>query len=152
MQKTLALFLFIFTSVLTTQAQRPASPKAGLLRGPYLQAASTNSIVIRSRTDVLTRGIVHCGTDRQLLDRNSQDTILVTEHKVKLEGLQPNTKYYYTIGSFKDTLQGGADNYFVTLPIPVATPEPGKETLYRIAAVGDCGNNSVNQRSVRDAL
>ncbi|HEY4287612.1 MAG TPA: metallophosphoesterase family protein [Puia sp.] len=153
MQKRSAFFFSFFLLTLVSSAQRPVSHiKAILLRGPYLQAATTNSIVIRWRTDVLTRGIIHFGTEHQLLDRNEKDSILVTEHKIRLEGLQPNTKYYYSIGSFKDTLQGGPDNYFVTLPIPVAEPEPGKETLYRIAAIGDCGNNSVNQRSVRDAL
>jgi 3',5'-cyclic AMP phosphodiesterase CpdA len=70
----------------------------------------------------------------------------VTEHKVKLTGLEPRTRYYYSIGSRQDTLQNGPDNYFVTLPLP------GAESLYRIAAVGDCGNNSINQRSVRDQL
>jgi hypothetical protein len=72
-----------------------------------------------------------------LLDRNSKDTILVTEHKVKLEGLQSNTKYYYTIGSFKDTLQAGPDNYFIILPTPVPGPplsleqQQGNRTQHR---------------------
>ena len=147
MQKKPALLLLCFLSVLFVQAQRPTGPShAVLLRGPYLQAATSTSIVIRWRTDVLTRGVVQFGKTLGNPDRSAQDSILVTEHKVLLTGLEPDTKYYYTIGAYKDSLQSGADDYFVTLP------RPGTEALYRIAAVGDCGNNSVNQRSVRDAL
>ncbi len=147
MYKTLILVFILSFFAAESPAQRPVSAiKAVLLRGPYLQAASPNSIIIRWRTDVLTRGIVHFGKDRALLDRNEKDTILISEHMIRLQNLEPGTKYFYSIGSFKDTLQIGAGNYFVTLPTP------GTEALYRIAAVGDCGNNSVNQRSVRDQL
>ncbi len=142
MQKILALIILLF-SVSLLHAQRP---RAVLLRGPYLQAATPTSIVIRWRTDVLTRGIVHFGRTMGQPDRDEQDSVLVTEHKIRLTGLEPGTKYYYAIGSYKDTLQIGAGDYFVTLPTP------GSEALYRIAAVGDCGNNSVNQRAVRDQL
>ncbi|MBS1660441.1 MAG: metallophosphoesterase family protein [Bacteroidetes bacterium] len=149
MQKTVALLLslILITTHIHSQTLRTTS-KVGstLLRGPFLQAATPNSIVIRWRTDVLSRGIVHFGKTLEKLDRNAQDTVLVTEHKIKLDNLEPNTKYFYTIGSYRDSLQGGPNNYFFTLPTP------GTEALYRIAAVGDCGNNSVNQRSVRDAL
>src|ERR1700753_2108282 len=104
MQKKFALIISLLLLVQLAHAQRYVSPiKANLLRGPYLQAASPTSIVIRWRTDVLTRGIVHFGTNPELLDRNAQDTVLVTEHQLKLKGLEPNTKYYYSIGSFKDT-------------------------------------------------
>jgi hypothetical protein len=132
---------------LVTRAQRPNSRSTEtLLRGPYLQAATPTSIVIRWRTDVLARGIVRFGAGPGHLDRNVRDTTLVTEHKIKLTGLDPSTKYYYAIGSFLDTLAAGTDDYFTTLPTA------GSEALYRIAAVGDCGNNSVNQRAVRDQL
>jgi acid phosphatase type 7 len=128
-------------------AQRPTDRSQDvLLRGPYLQAATSTSIVIRWRTDVLTRGIVRFGKTAGMLDRNAQDTVIVTEHKIKLTGLEPGKKYYYSIGSFFDTLHSGSGDYFVTLP------PAGEEALYRIAAVGDCGNNSVNQRAVRDQL
>src|ERR1700679_3792203 len=100
MQKKPALFLLCFLSVLFVQAQRPTGPShAVLLRGPYLQAATSTSIVIRWRTDVLTRGVVQFGKTLGNLDRSAQDSILVTEHKVLLTGLEPDTKYYYTIGA-----------------------------------------------------
>jgi hypothetical protein len=101
----------------------PPPARTSCLRGPYLQAATPTSIVIRWRTDVLTRGIVRFGKTAGQLDRNAQDTVLVTEHKVRLTGLEPGTKYYYSIGSFIDTLHSGPGDYFVTLP-PVGRRSP----------------------------
>jgi hypothetical protein len=144
--KFILLITFLpFTFLLHAQ-QPSAGSHSVLLRGPYLQAATSTSIVVRWRTDVLNRGIVHFGKTPGQLDRNVQDSVLVTEHRISLTGLEPGTKYYYSIGSFKDSLQSGPNDYFMTLP------PPGTEALYRIAAVGDCGNNSVNQRAVRDQL
>jgi acid phosphatase type 7 len=125
---------------------RRPGPQANLLRGPYLQVATAHSIVVRWRTDDLTRGLVRYGTAAGQLDKVAVDSLLVTEHKIKLMGLAPGTKYFYSIGSWQDTLQSGPGNYFVTLPVP------GAIGSYRIAAIGDCGNNSVNQRNVRDQV
>jgi len=129
-----------------SHAQHPPRPQANLLRGPYLQVATPHSIVIRWRTDALVRGVVHYGTTLGQLNKTAQDSLLVSEHKIRLEGLEPGTKYYYSIGAWKDTLQIGPDNYFSTLPLP------GTEGFYRVGVVGDCGNNSINQRNVRDQL
>src|SRR6186713_2377849 len=144
--KKFALITALFAVSLSVLAQRPVRPRANLLRGPYLQVATPNSIVIRWRTDALVRGTVRYGASPDQLTQTAQDTVLVSDHKIKLQGLSPSTKYYYSIGSYRDTLQTGPDNYFATLPLP------GTERLYRVAVVGDCGNNSINQRNVRDQL
>lgn len=151
MQKIVVLLLtlapFLSHAQESTPAkQRPFSPHPNLLRGPYLQVATSSSIVVRWRTDVLVKGMVRYGSSPEHLDLTATDSMQATEHKVKLTGLAPRTRYYYSIGSRLDTLQNGQDNYFVTLPIP------GTESLYRIGVVGDCGNNSINQRNVRDQL
>jgi len=143
---TSLLLIGSFVSSNSIMAQAPPRPQASLLRGPYLQVATSNSMVIRWRTDVLTKGVVRFGADPGKLEITATDSALATEHRVKLRGLSPRTKYYYSIGSWQDTLQGGPGNYFFTLPTP------GTEGLYRIAAIGDCGNNSINQRNVRDQL
>jgi len=120
---------------------------ARLIRGPYLQVATHNSIIIRWRTDALTRSVVNFGTDENELSMRTEDAALTFEHKVKLTGLNPRTKYYYSIGGGTgDTLQTGRDNYFQT------PPKPGTEGSYRIGVFGDCGNNSTNQRLVRDQV
>lgn len=118
--------------------------KTVLTRGPYLQAATNISIVVRWRTDVLNRSRVRYGTTDGQLDRKVDDSSLVTEHIVQLKGLAPGAKYFYSIGDFRDSLQGNSDNYFYTLPVP------GENGVYRVGVFGDCGNNSPNQVQVRD--
>jgi hypothetical protein len=102
-------------------------------------------MIVRWRTDAMTRSVVAYGSKEDQLTMKAEDPTLTFEHKVKLTGLTPHTKYYYAVGGGSgDTLQKGADNYFVTMPVP------GTEGSYRIGVFGDCGNNSTNQRSVRD--
>jgi hypothetical protein len=151
MKKTLSGCMLMLTLVLLSMAvnaqERKPSVTASLLRGPYLQVATNNSIVIRWRTNTLTRSVVTYGTSVEKLDHTTEDSTLTFEHKVKLTGLTPRTKYYYSIGGgYGDTLQIGAANHFVTLPVP------GTEGPYRIGVFGDCGNNSSNQRIVRDQV
>ncbi len=141
-----ALSLLIWATVVPlTSCSQKQHPE--LIRGPYLQQASPTTVLVRWRTDALCRSRVRFGTSAGNLQQTSDDLALVTEHKVLLKDLQPSTRYYYSIGSIKDTLQGDTANYFYTLP-PQATAD---QTL-RIAALGDCGNNSVNQRDCRDKM
>ncbi|HEX7846251.1 MAG TPA: metallophosphoesterase family protein, partial [Chitinophagaceae bacterium] len=126
------------------KGQERFTNKPKLTRGPYLQVATDTSIVIRWRTDALSRGRVRYGQDMNNLSKTVDSMSLSTEHELKITGLTAGTKYYYSIGTIKDTLQYGADNYFSTLPVP------GKEGFYRIGVFGDCGYPSINQANVRD--
>ncbi|MDR3714869.1 MAG: metallophosphoesterase family protein [Puia sp.] len=136
-------FLFAFLSPFAGFSQN-GDPFPSLIRGPYLQVATTSSIMIRWRTDGSARSRVRYGAEAGRLDRVVDDSSLVTEHKVVLSGLEPDTKYFYSIGGFRDTLQGDGSDYFHTLPLP------GLAGHYRIGVFGDCGNNSVNQKQSRD--
>ena len=144
----LAVTVLISANVCGQQKKEPgaATEPVRLIRGPYLQVASSTGILIRWRTDVSSRSKVRYGTTPGRLDKAVEDIKLLTEHQVKLGGLRPSTKYYYSVGGLRDTLQGDVNNFFVTLP------EPGKAGHYRIAALGDCGDNSVNQRHVKEQL
>ena len=155
MKKWFLLSLIVLVGLTTAVAQDgddagdkvPAGKvQPRLIRGPYLQVATTHSIVVRWRTDALIRGRVHYGSRVDQLDKVADDSTLTTEHIVKIDGLQPETKYFYSIGSFKASLQGDSGNYFVTLP------PAGKKGFYRIGVFGDCGNNSTNQRNVHQAM
>lgn len=130
--------------LITIIAAAQSKPTALLIRGPYLQVATPTSMVIRWRTDAACRSRVSYGTTLDHLEKTTSDNNLVTEHEVKLTGLDPYSKYYYSIGALKDTLQAGHENYFYTLP-PVM-----QEGDYRIGVFGDCGTNTVSQRKVRD--
>lgn len=130
------------------RAQQEDNPDAApvIVRGPYLQVASPHSMMIRWRTDVATRSRVQYGVKAGKLSVVKDDSVLTAEHEVTITGLQPHTRYFYAVGDFKRMMQGDTSNYFYTLP------EPGTASVYRIGAFGDCGNNSVNQRRVKQAV
>lgn len=141
-----AALLFAGAAQAQVATQPGVTEPVKLIRGPYLQVASSTGIMIRWRTDVSARSKVRYGLSPDKLDQSVEDIAYLTEHKVKLKDLKPYTKYYYAIGELKTTLQGDANNFFVTLP------EAGKPGHYRIAALGDCGNNSINQRQNKEQL
>jgi len=144
---SLTVLLFSTTGFAQEKKEKGAATEpVRLIRGPYLQVASSTGIMIRWRTDVSSRSKVNYGTAPGKLDQSAEDLNLQTEHKISLTGLKPYTKYYYSIGELKTTLQGDENNSFVTLP------EPGRPGHYRIAALGDCGDNSINQRNVKKEL
>lgn len=144
----LSVVLLFSEAALSQEKKEPgaATEPVRLIRGPYLQVASSNSMVIRWRTDVSSRSRVCYGTSKEKLDLSVQDTKLTTEHEIKIGRLEAGTKYYYSIGGWKDVLQGDENNFFVTLPLA------GKKGHYTIAALGDCGDNSINQRQVKDQV
>ena len=114
-------------------------------RGPYMNSALQNSIVIRWRTNVATNSKVSFGTAAGSLTQSITDNTLTTEHVVTLTGLTTNTLYYYSIGSATQIIQGDANNFFRTMPAAGSTQK------IRFLAMGDMGNNSTNQVNVRNA-
>jgi hypothetical protein len=116
-----------------------------LTRGPYLNSALQNGIIIRWRSDLASNSKVNYGTTAGNLTQSYIDNTVTTEHVVTLTGLTTNTLYYYSIGSTSQTLQGDANNYFKTMPAAGSTQK------IRIMAMGDMGNNSTNQVNVRNA-
>ena len=137
MKKTILLFILLLP-VLPGYAQ--------LIRGPYLQAATPTSIVIRWRTDVAANSKVSYGSSATNLNQTIEDNSLVTEHELKLTGLSPKTRYSYSFGSTTMTFAGDENNYFET------TPMSGTIGKYRFGVLGDCGTNSAVQGNVRDQL
>ena len=122
---------------------------AALLRGPYLQIGTSTSGVVRWRTDLLTQGTVRYGTDPANLTGEAAETASVTNHIVQISGLEPDTKYYYSVYSGGRNLAGGTDYWFKTSPLP------GTRRPVRFWALGDSGtagygitgsNNAINVR------
>jgi len=129
----------------TTGGGGGGSSTATLTRGPYLNSALQNGIVLRWRTDVPTNSKVSYGTSAGSLTQSVTDNTATTEHIISLTGLTANTLYFYNIGSTTQSLQGDASNYFKTLPVVGSTQK------IRVMAMGDMGNNSTNQINVRNA-
>jgi len=116
-----------------------------LTRGPYLQLGTQSSIVVRWRTETATDSRVRYGTNPSNLSSVVDDSTSATEHVVKLTGLNPSTKYYYSVGHSEATLAGGTDHFFV------AAPTPGTEQPTLIWVLGNSGTAIAKARAVRDA-
>jgi hypothetical protein len=91
----------------------PSAKKAAhvsILKGPELESATENSTIIRWTSDNPGGspehfGVVHFGTDRKNLSQTAKSHIRLnpthsyTDFRVRIEGLQPKTTYYYTVDS-----------------------------------------------------
>ena len=117
-----------------------------LERSPYIQSLSTDQVVIRWRTDTSSDTELRYGSSAGNLDQIHSDSVQTIEHEVRITGLSPDTRYFYSVGSSTTALAGGdADHYFVTAPT-VGSVQP-----VRIWAEGDSGTADSNARAVRDA-
>ncbi len=117
-----------------------------LVRGPYIQNSSSTNMTIRWRTLGPTTGVVRFGTNVSHLNHLAAGLTETSEHEVVLTQLQPDTRYYYSVGNPVGVLAGGDSNhFFVTAPMP-GTPKPT-----RIWVFGDSGTGSSEQVAVRNA-
>ncbi len=117
-----------------------------LLRGPYLQMGTADSVVTRWRTNIATPSRVEYGSAPGSLTWSVEDPTPVTDHAVTLTGLAADTRYFYSIGSDTQVLAGDdPDHFFYTQPLP-GTRDPA-----RFWILGDSGYGSQNQADVRDA-
>lgn len=135
----LAVTLFFLPGTIQSQSNLPQ-----ITRGAYLQLVTSNSIIIRWQTNIPSTSKVLFADDSGVYT-----TVLLTEftqeHIVYLNGLKPNTRYDYRIGTATEILQGDSLNYFYT------APAPGTRAPLRIWATGDFGLGSSAQAAVRDA-
>jgi len=143
--KHLYLLSFIF---FVTGAGRLSAQAPNIIRGPYLNSVTSNSAVIRWRTEQATDSKVSFSTELGKVESQpgSTDAKLVTDHEVLVSGLQPTTKYYYSVGTTKSKAKAYAEQYFKTAPVV------GTTTPIRIWALGDFGNSSKTQLDCRDAV
>lgn len=117
-----------------------------ITRGPYLQNGSATNVIVRWRTDLASNSRVWFGTDLANLSLTADAPAVTTEHEVNVTGLQPDTKYFYAVGSATDPVAGSnANHFFFTAPVP-GTAKPT-----RVWVVGDSGTGDGNQIAVRNA-
>jgi acid phosphatase type 7 len=132
--------LFVSAILFVTISQNLFAQK--ITRGPYLQMATSTSMMIRWRTDVATASRVDFGMTQNSLSSSLSDNTPKTEHQITIEKLTPNTKYFYAVANGNTVLQGDKDNFFVTSP-PI-----GSEQKVRIMAFGDMGMGIEGQAKV----
>lgn len=119
-----------------------ANNETVLDRGPYLQLGSDSGATLRWRTEVPTAAHVEYGTDPEGPFQTFDDPALRLDHGVALAGLEPETRYHYTVGTDLETLGGGT---FTTAP-PPGVPRP-----FRVWVTGDTGTADAGAAAVRDA-
>jgi acid phosphatase type 7 len=135
----LALFAALAASALLAQAQQ-------VVRGPYLQLSTENSVVVKWRTDIATESMVRFGTVQGALNSQQMAAGTRTDHEVTVSGLAADTRYFYAVGSANATLAGNdANHFFRTHPVQ------GTAKALRVWVLGDAGRGNADQRAVRDA-
>jgi hypothetical protein len=118
-----------------------------LTRGPYLQMAGHDRMTLRWSTLTPSPSRVRYGSAPGTLTNTVLDPTATLDHEVTLNGLAPNTRFYYAIGTFGLDLAGGdADHWFETAPLP------GTNHPTRVWLLGDCGTHNPDQKAVRDAF
>jgi acid phosphatase type 7 len=134
--------LLIFSCLLLI----PVHSQVLVQRGPYVQVATQNSIIIKWRTNTATSSRVIYGLDPVNLIYTVSEAPSTTDHEVQLTGLLADTKYYYSIGNATDIISAAPDQFFFTLP-PTNTIRP-----YNFWVIGDCGSANDDQRAVRNSF
>ncbi len=122
-----------------------SSRPPGLIRGPYLQLGTSTSVVVRWRTGRQSESCVRYGTAPGVLDFEVLDPAPKRDHEVALTGLDPETTYYYSVGTRNETLAGGDGFLFTTAPIP------GTSRPVLVWVLGDSGTANARAEAVRDA-
>lgn len=123
-----------------------ASTNITVTRGPYLQNGSHTNMTIRWRTETACVGRVRYGTSIGSLNLITDEASNSNEHEIRLTGLQPDTKYFYSVGTPNAALAGDDINHFLT-----TAPVPGTPKNTRIWVLGDSGTANANQIAVRNA-
>ncbi len=113
-----------------------------IVRGPYLQMATSTSMTIRWRTDVATASKINYGISLDKLNSSLSNNSLKTEHQITIDKLNPNTQYFYAVAGSNGVLQGDKDNFFIT------APPTGSEPVVKIWALGDMGMGTEGQTKV----
>jgi acid phosphatase type 7 len=120
--------------------------QSALVRGPYLNVGTPESMVLRWRTTAAETGEVRFGTDANDLSFSFTEDAPTTEHEIRVTGLNPATVYHYTIGTNGNSYHAADGSYYFK-----TSPVPGSTDPIRMWVIGDFGNGSQGQRAVRDA-
>ncbi len=120
-------------------------------RAPYLMMPAPHAMTLRWQTLEPGRGRVRFGRTAGKLDQQLTETSVAEEHELRLQVLEPATRYYYQVenqpaGKSEQIIYSGKDYWFVT------PPRSGQAAPVRFAVLGDPGKAGVVQTEVRDAL
>ncbi len=144
MKKAIPTTLLVFIALLQLFGAN-ISEAATVTRGPYLQIGTATGMTVRWRTDVATDSRVRYGLDPLALSSFTDNLTATTEHEIRLTGLLPDTKFYYSVGTTTTTLAGNSNYFFIT------SPQSGVATPTHIWILGDSGTADASAEAVRNA-
>ncbi|MEO5948732.1 MAG: metallophosphoesterase [Chitinophagaceae bacterium] len=112
-------------------------------RGPYIQVVNETEATLRWRTTAATDSRVQVGTSQGVYTIIANDATSTTQHIVRVTGLNPDTKYFYSVGSSANPTMGGhaTDYYFGT------AAQQNTTRKLKFAVFGDCGRNDLSFRT-----
>jgi 3',5'-cyclic AMP phosphodiesterase CpdA len=114
---------------------------AQITRQPYLQIIAPTSVVIAWQSETGVIGDVFYGTKiSPLTEKTTESDYEEIYHEVKISGLIPATKYYYSVDN---STKGAEDQYFIT------APEKGAGIPVRIWVISDFGQTDSDQNKRR---
>lgn len=139
------IFLLLLVGLFAPVPLRAAEK---LTRGPYLQLPTTNSMVIRWRTEKERKSYVRYGLTAGTATNLVRSEGIFTDHIVQLTKLKPDTRYFYSVGyeTNKWITEAGPAYSFRTPPIP------GPARPVQVWVLGDPGTGDTNQALVRNAF
>jgi acid phosphatase type 7 len=116
-------------------------------RAPYLQMPTSHSMLVRWQTNAEVDGKVRFGTRPDQLDHIVAEKHPETLHSVELDGLSPDTRYYFAVDGLakNSTSDSSTPRWFRTLPV-AGSPRP-----VRLWVMGDSGDAGPKANEVRDA-
>ena len=136
---------FLVTTFLVLSTLTSGVMAQNLIRGPYLQSLSSNSIILKWRSDIPTSSEIRYGKHWDNLPFNLKQEALKTDHELHLENLESETRYYYSIVN---------DGEYITPPDPrqnfKTAPADGETRPVKIWVLGDSGTKDDYARAVRD--
>ena len=117
-----------------------------VVRGPYLQLRTQNSVQVRFNTSSWCNAKLKYGLSPTNLNLETPNSSGGLSHIINLSGLQAKTKYYYALYNGAVKMQGTEENYFIT------TQPKGDTQKIKVWVTGDCGtaNQNPNQIGVKN--
>lgn len=115
-------------------------------RAPYLQLPAPDAMTLRWQTPEKGIAEIRYGFVPEQLVYKEREKIPTAGHEIRLSGLRPNSRYYYTISMDGKFLYGGSQSWFETLPAA------SDNISTRFVVLGDPGYHSNRQIEVRDAI
>lgn len=116
------------------------------VREPYLQMMSSTAVTLRWQSENQFAGVVRYGIRPEQLNKVQREDVAGEEHEIRVTGLKPATKYFYSVGNENKSMFKGENFWFKT------SPEIKNVKQARFWVTGDQGYPNIIQDQVRDAM